>query len=778
MMRASGRPACPGCGAELPDGATGEPACPACGLALRGPAAHELWQVDQALAGLEAERERLRARRAYLLSVLRHQPPPPGAPVPPPVPVGAVPPGVPPRPEVSARGAQNVLLAIGGVLLTVAAIVFTAVSWGRLGIGGRAAVLAGFTALALAVPVALLRRGLRATAETVAGLAAVLLLLDAYALWRLDAGGVRAVETADYVALTCAVVGAILGAYGGAAALRVPVAIAVGLGQFVLPLAFGDTLDAMIAMLTATVALDLVLARYVRVPATACGAAVFGVALALGVAGALIAQTWQEALPRSALLTALAALGVLAAARRDATGVFRLWQAACGVVVAVALITALVAPSRPMGDWRGDWQLALVALAALLVGAAMAAWTPWRPTRAGGMWTAGAVLGLVALVPLAGVLESLARPFELWAGTLGAGAWPDRLPDPLWHGATAAGPVVYGLAALALALLSRSLQDASAASASRIAAVAVAAVAVACVPDAYGLPYPAGLGVLVALVAGLVVAARWVRPPAGAAAVAAVAAALAGAYAFGHVAATLAVLPALALLAGLVAWRSRGRLRDGALGAGVLLLGQEGMAVGLALGWSPPVAASVGCSVAGVLLGGLAVRSRRPRAGYLAAAFLVLAAWLRIGAAEVTVVEAYTLPCSVALLGFGWAARRRVESSWTAYGAGLSVTLLPSLAAVYLGEGWLRPLLLGTVALGLLLLGGVRRVQAPVVLGGGTLLGVAAHELAPWVAEVVLAVPRWVPIALGGLLLVLAGATYEARKRDVRRLRDLLARMR
>ncbi len=83
------------------------------------------------------------------------------------------------------------LLVLGGVLLTVAAIAFTLVSWGHMGIAGRAAVLGAVTCAALAAPVPLLKRGLRSTAESVAGLGLVLTVLDAYALHEVAAPGAR-----------------------------------------------------------------------------------------------------------------------------------------------------------------------------------------------------------------------------------------------------------------------------------------------------------------------------------------------------------------------------------------------------------------------------------------------------------------------------------------------------------------------------------------------------------------------------------------------------------
>lgn len=98
------------------------------------PPADELVLVDRELAQLDARRSQLLARRAWLIRVLH-------------APVASV--ALPPRPPVAdstPRSAQNVLLTLGGTLLTIAAIAFTLVSWGSMGIGGRAAVLSAVTA--------------------------------------------------------------------------------------------------------------------------------------------------------------------------------------------------------------------------------------------------------------------------------------------------------------------------------------------------------------------------------------------------------------------------------------------------------------------------------------------------------------------------------------------------------------------------------------------------------------------------------------------------------
>src|SRR6185312_5857151 len=69
--------------------------------------------------------------------------------------------GTPPPPETSSRAVQNLLFTLGGLLLGVAAIVFTAVAWSQFGVTGRATLLAVVTLVALAVPPLVLRRGLK-----------------------------------------------------------------------------------------------------------------------------------------------------------------------------------------------------------------------------------------------------------------------------------------------------------------------------------------------------------------------------------------------------------------------------------------------------------------------------------------------------------------------------------------------------------------------------------------------------------------------------------------
>ncbi|MGH8882182.1 MAG: hypothetical protein ACRD0P_33345, partial [Stackebrandtia sp.] len=95
----------------------------------------------------------------------------------------------PSRAEASTRSIQNVLLTLGAILSATAIVVFTTVAWATFGSTGRALILTAITTAMLAVPLWLRRRGLRATAETLAGLAIVMIPCDAVALYYLDLWG-------------------------------------------------------------------------------------------------------------------------------------------------------------------------------------------------------------------------------------------------------------------------------------------------------------------------------------------------------------------------------------------------------------------------------------------------------------------------------------------------------------------------------------------------------------------------------------------------------------
>lgn len=178
---------CPDCRQPLADSV-----CTGCGLDLNGPLGPTLWGVmlqADALVG------RIRAE-ATGRGVTAPTPAPAYAPasaggqqaVHSPAPAGSAVRRPSRRVHVSVQG---VLLALGGLLVTVAAVVFLAMSWSALGVGGRTAVLGAVTAALLGVAVVVTRRGLGASAETLWLLVTAMSVLDVLGaahvgLWGLD----------------------------------------------------------------------------------------------------------------------------------------------------------------------------------------------------------------------------------------------------------------------------------------------------------------------------------------------------------------------------------------------------------------------------------------------------------------------------------------------------------------------------------------------------------------------------------------------------------------
>ena len=145
--------------------------------------------------------------------------------------------------------------------------------------------------------------------------------------------------------------------------------------------------------------------------------------------------------------------------------------------------------------------------------------------------------------------------------------------------------------------------------------------------------------------------------------------------------------------------------------------------------------------------------------------------------ADIGVIEAYTLPFALLAVAGGVVGLRRRPAlrSWAAYGPALAAAFLPSLALVLALPGEpLRRLLLGAGAIAVVVAGGARRQQAPVIVGAAVVVLVSLHELVVLWDEL----PRWIPLALGGLVLVSVGATYERRRRDLRTLRSAVGGMR
>ncbi|WP_432142135.1 SCO7613 C-terminal domain-containing membrane protein [Streptomyces sp. bgisy084] len=885
-------PGCPDCG--IPLGSPPPARCTRCRLPLTGPDAFALWQVSGELSALDARRQWLAQRHAELLTALRARR---DAPTELPVAASAGAPGIAPvggsgaaagtsERELSAPSARTALLIVGGVLVVVAALVFTVVSWGRLGIGGRAAVLLALTVCALALPGPLRRRQLTATAEASAAVGLALVLLDGYAAREAGLGGLERVGTAGYWAVLTALTAVGAALYGWWQRLRLP--LPVGFLMARLPgllgtAALGGTAEDYATAVIATAAVDFAV-LYALTARDAAGQAGFRervggdraatvlitVARAVGggwaVLGGVLAAGYAGIAPSPAeVVRAWVPLGLLvllgtALCRGFRTLPFALRAGGEGVA-AVALIVAVGAGLRhvtPPG-WAAAGYAAPAALLAAWAAVSCARSGRWTKPATGGPFAppsrAAAAVGELAAASTALLLTGVVVLPELTYALIrpvvhGVALWGGGHP-PQWSWRLATAPlVVLGLSAAVLAVMAgvraRAVDDGDRrpdrpANALRNARALTAVPALLLLPVALGLPYEWVLAA--AVIASVAVAVDVVRRPdtallprllvlattgalallwssadraavlavwgtfaASAAVLAHVLSATAsppavratarGAGAFavlalgveavasgvtaglpGHVTAFAVLAVAGAAAGAAAAWHripGRGQVSTAVEGAGYVLA-----AIALALTALHPDALSLALAVTGVGGLALALRPDRRRAALAGTALLIASSWVRLALAGVAAPEAYTLPITAAALLIGHHRRRGTPGtgSWPAYGAGLSATMLPGLAAVWSDENWIRPLLLGAAALLVTVVGVRTRLQAPLVVGGGVLVLVGLHELAPTVVQVFGLLPRWVPVAAAGLLLLLLGATYEKRMDEARRLRDTVRGM-
>ncbi|WP_306893830.1 SCO7613 C-terminal domain-containing membrane protein [Agromyces albus] len=149
-------------------------------------------------------------------------------------------------------------------------------------------------------------------------------------------------------------------------------------------------------------------------------------------------------------------------------------------------------------------------------------------------------------------------------------------------------------------------------------------------------------------------------------------------------------------------------------------------------------------------------------------------------AGEVDPFDLVTASVGVALIGAGWFRMRRSPEvgSWPALGIGLALLLIPSLVADFTDPELWRNVALGIVAALVVLVGAMRRLQAPLLLGGGVLLVHAIVQLWPWITDLYEAVWWWLWLGIAGMLFVVLAATYERQLRLARGTIRLIAELR
>ncbi|MCH7232938.1 hypothetical protein L0U85_19075 [Glycomyces sp. L485] len=728
--------------------------------------------------------------------------------------------------ELTTKSIQVVLLCLGGLLLTAAVIVFTAVAWRQMGDGGRLTVLAGFTGLLLAVPLALTRFRLWATAETLAAIATLALWCSALAGYYLYLPTGTGLTASEVAAWTTPVLIAATG-YRIAARVSSP-------GWALLPLAAaGASFAAVAGVLGAALnmlVIGAVLAgaawtvkavptRHTRsdqwsARLLACAAIVTVFLAGLRVAFGLDAAFLPVVAASTCLLASIGLLATVHAHREGAS--------AATLAIGASATGALLIAAWVLAIRSADPMLALPAFALLAVAiVAAGAWTDplgpdWLPL------TAAAATGIASLGTLGIVLTDsyeLTSFFGAAALALAAAPiFPAPLRAALRQAAATAGLailvacVVMSLPALAITF---GYPPAWALRWETPAIALACAVGLPTVPRGWRLDFLAAT----AAVAALALGGLWEHPWAptvslGLITLAALTVAFAsrggarrcvgwvGAYA-ALALMFLAAVPSLldergvepdpvvllaaaagsVLLAAALLAPGRGGPDRAIAQAGghafVLVSLLARLPTFLADSEPLPVSFPLGFLVYAAAFAVAAWAKPARRVGYVFGAFAAAAVahLLLMHRGSVSDMEAYTVPPAAALLAIGlWLLRRDPRTgSWTALAPALAIGFAPTLALSFGPDGApLRRVLVGAAAVAVLLIAANRRWQAPMVMGAIVLAALSVNELVLlWSV-----VPKWVPLAVGGAVLIAAGATLEQRRRDLARLSGSVKAMR
>jgi hypothetical protein len=823
---------CPSCGAALPAAPV---ACPACHLPLTGPEAVRLWQLDQQLSSLQTERvaliQALRARDTATGPEPTGLRPTPGAlATTAPAATGAggaeglpVPLGAPRRRWTT----QQTLLAVGVLLVLVAASIALAFAWFVIGPYGQMVVMGGLTALAVYTSLYVSRRGLPSSAEALALVASGLLLLDVAAARRFGLFGLDHVGARGYTVATGLLVAAALAALhrtdrriaayaltsltaasvawaavvsfahgpASAASLALLGALAFGAARVTLPASLGLTRRAAAgpASLWSAVALTTAFVGAARAAAPEpLGDRLTGPSPSgLGCVAVLVAlSVGATLLVRRVVAVRAGRLGSRAAVRADWSA--RLVSGDWRALSLVALVGTAAGPAAVLGLGLqvGGVGTALLSVLVAAVGTALLALRPARQSL-GDLWILAQV-GVAELVLVALAIEHHsdgATVVTLVAtAALAAAAAVLR---PRWLAPAAGVSALALLFAVAVAGGMRSPETQVLAVTAYAGLLSAFALARRGRPDEQTTGVVALLSFVLALAAAAPLAEGYAAATLAAGAVAAAATAvlrprvrpaaagvsgvsgtgalwLVGGLASPDVQWLLLALSA-ALLATLALWL-RGRAEEVVLGTLAGVAAVATVAVALDRGW--PHAASGSAAAYGLLAVVYAALPQRRALVTVAVAGLTTATWVELLEADVSRLEAYTLPCALLLLAAGlWSHRELGDRSWTVAGPALLVALVPSATATAFTDDLARALLTVTVATAVLVVGAWRRWQALVVVGAAAAALVAVTQLGPYTLHA----PRFLTLGTLGVLLLLVGARYEQRRDNARQALSWLA---
>ncbi|MCU1552262.1 MAG: hypothetical protein JWR36_2822 [Glaciihabitans sp.] len=156
--------------------------------------------------------------------------------------------------------------------------------------------------------------------------------------------------------------------------------------------------------------------------------------------------------------------------------------------------------------------------------------------------------------------------------------------------------------------------------------------------------------------------------------------------------------------------------------------------------------------------------------GWMAIAFGAIFAVIGLNSLAFKPIETGTVPIALALLASGaiHLADTPAARSWRQLGPGLLVLLLPSLLATAADRPIWRLVALGVVAVAAIVIGVVRRLQAPFILGVVVALIHGIGTFAVQIRTAYESVPWWLWLGIGGILLILLAARYEKRIQNLR----------
>jgi hypothetical protein len=142
--------------------------------------------------------------------------------------------------------------------------------------------------------------------------------------------------------------------------------------------------------------------------------------------------------------------------------------------------------------------------------------------------------------------------------------------------------------------------------------------------------------------------------------------------------------------------------------------------------------------------------------------------------------ELATAPLALTLIVSGVVAlhRERAARSWPHLGPGIAVLLVPPLLADFGSTELWRVIALGVLSVIVVVAAIALRWQAPLVVGATVLIVHALAQSWPWIQGLYSAVPWWIWLGVGGIVLIAVAARYEHRVRNLRSFVGSIAALR